>query len=88
MEGARSVEGLTWKKSSKSGNGGGECVELAFSSGGRVLGLVRDSKSPERGHIAVTPAMLGALLTDVKNGRLNMPTHLDAVLNDRLISDG
>jgi Domain of unknown function (DUF397) len=37
------VTNMTWKKSSYSGNGGGECVEIANTD--RVL--VRDSKNPE-----------------------------------------
>ena len=61
---------LTWRKATKSGNGG-ECVEVGTTAGGSVAGI-RDSKSPERGHLAVTPAMLGALLDDVRRGQLDL----------------
>ncbi len=48
MEG---IEGEGWRKSSYSGNGGGNCVEVAAS--GAVL--VRDSKDPEGARLAFTP---------------------------------
>lgn len=60
---------LTWRKASKSGNGG-DCVEVG-TLGGRAAGI-RDSKSPERGHLAVTPAMFRALLEDVRRGELDL----------------
>lgn len=59
---------LTWRKSSFSDNGG-NCVEVAATPG---HAHVRDSKSPERGHLAVTAGTLGALLADVKAGRLEL----------------
>jgi hypothetical protein len=33
---------------------------------------IRDSKSPERGHLAVTPALLGAFLGAIKRGELDL----------------
>jgi hypothetical protein len=63
---------LTWRKASRSSNGGASCVEVGTTPAGQVAGI-RDSKSPERGHLAVTPGMLGALLTSVKAGRLDLP---------------
>jgi hypothetical protein len=62
---------LTWRKASKSSNGG-QCVEVGTTAAGTVAGI-RDSKSPERGHLAVTSAMLGALLASVKRGELDVP---------------
>lgn len=62
---------LTWRKATMSSNGGGGCVEVGATPNGRAAGI-RDSKSPERGHLAVTPAMLGALLASVKAGRLDL----------------
>jgi hypothetical protein len=50
--------GLIWRKASKSAVNG-DCVEVGTTAGGSVAGI-RDSKSPERGHLAVTPAMIGA----------------------------
>jgi Domain of unknown function (DUF397) len=55
---------LTWRKASKSGNGG-ECVEIGTRDG-QVAGI-RDSKSPERGHLAVTPARFAEFLASVKD---------------------
>jgi hypothetical protein len=48
MEGERA---LTWRKSSYSGNNGGQCVEVAAP--GRVL--VRDSKNPHGAMLEFTP---------------------------------
>jgi hypothetical protein len=63
---------MNWRKSSFSGNSGGNCVEVGTTPVGRAAGI-RDSKSPERGHLAVTPEALGALLGAVKAGRLDLP---------------
>jgi hypothetical protein len=63
------MEDLTWRKAIKSGNGG-ECVEIGTHDG-HAAGI-RDSKSPERGHLTITPDMLGALLASVKAGELDL----------------
>lgn len=63
--------GLTWRKTGKSGNGG-ECVEVAFNSGGRSTGMVRDSKSPERGHLTMSTETFAAFLANVKRGELDL----------------
>jgi hypothetical protein len=63
---------VTWRAASFSGANGGQCVEVGTTAGGPVAGI-RDSKSPERGHLVVTPEVLGALLGDVKAGRLDLP---------------
>jgi Domain of unknown function (DUF397) len=63
---------LTWRTASRSAANGGGCVAVGTTAAGHVAGI-RDSKSPERGHLAVTPAMLGALLAGVKRGELNLP---------------
>jgi hypothetical protein len=52
-----------WRKSSYSGNTS-ECVEVAPR--GRVVG-VRDSKDPERPHIAVGVAAWDAMVSDIKS---------------------
>jgi Domain of unknown function (DUF397) len=64
------MEGLIWRKASKS-SVSGDCVEVGTAA--RRAAGIRDSKSPERGHLAVTPAMLGALLEDAKAGELDLP---------------
>jgi hypothetical protein len=55
-----------WRKSSYSGGneGGSNCVEVA-SSGGQLA--VRDSKSPGRGELAVSPAEWRAFLACLKD---------------------
>ena len=63
---------VTWRKASRSDNGG-ECVEVAFGPDGRAAGLLRDSKSRERGHLAVTCEAWQAFLANVKAGRHEMP---------------
>jgi hypothetical protein len=56
------LAGLSWRKSSRSGQGGnGSCVEVAFA-GPAVA--VRDSKSPAEGALAF-PATGWAQLTGV-----------------------
>jgi hypothetical protein len=63
---------LTWRKASRSAGNGGACVEVGTTAAGRAAGI-RDSKSPEHGHLAVTPETLGALLASVKRGELELP---------------
>lgn len=55
-----------WRKSSHSGNGGNTCVELAALGDGTG---VRDSVSPQTGHLTLTPGELAALVRDIKAGR-------------------
>ncbi|OPC81012.1 DUF397 domain-containing protein [Embleya scabrispora] len=49
-----------WRKSSYSSNNGGNCVEVATAL---ATIPVRDSKTPNLGHITITPASWSALLT-------------------------
>ncbi|MEW2353601.1 DUF397 domain-containing protein [Spirillospora sp. NPDC029432] len=51
----------TWRKASRSGENGGNCVELAGACG--VVG-VRDSKDPEGPVLLVTPAVLRAAVRE------------------------
>lgn len=53
----------TWRKSSRSTNQGGECVEVAALSD--VIG-VRDSKDPDAGHLALAPDRFAALVRRIK----------------------
>jgi len=62
--------GLIWRKASASAAQNG-CVEVGTTSAGHAAGI-RDSKRPEAGHLAVTPASLAALLEDVRAGRLDL----------------
>lgn len=54
---------LTWRKSSYSGNNGGQCVELAA----RGVVLVRDSKNPHGPVLEITPQTWREFVTDLKN---------------------
>jgi hypothetical protein len=58
---------LTWRKASKSGNGG-ECVEVGTTVDGHVAGI-RDSKRPDHGHLAVTQAAFAVFLASIKDPR-------------------
>jgi Domain of unknown function (DUF397) len=56
---------MNWRKSSHSGNGGGECVETASNSG---TVLVRDTTDRDGGSLAFSAAAWGAFMADVKLG--------------------
>lgn len=61
---------FVWRKSSRSGGGGGSnCVEVAGNLPGVVA--VRDSKDPHGGHLAVDPTAFAAFGRAVKAGRLD-----------------
>lgn len=48
------MSGAAWRKSSYSGNNGGECVEVAQTMNGTVA--IRDSKDPEGAALTLTAA--------------------------------
>ncbi|GAA2101667.1 DUF397 domain-containing protein [Actinomadura alba] len=54
-----------WRKSSHSGSGEGECVEVARAD---RLVAVRDSKNPNGPMLTVTPTEWHTLLTSIKHG--------------------
>jgi hypothetical protein len=56
------TDGVRWRKSSRSGGTGGNCVELAHT-----LNAVRDSKNPSG---LILRADAGRLVQAVKDGRL------------------
>lgn len=56
-----------WRKSTRSGNNGGACVEVAALPAD-VIG-VRDSKDPDGGHHAFDPAVWAAFTAHVKAGQ-------------------
>ncbi|MEV5409451.1 DUF397 domain-containing protein [Thermopolyspora sp. NPDC052614] len=58
-----------WKKSSHSGNNGGECVEVATNIPGLVA--VRDSKNPAGPTLLYTPTSWRSFLRAVKGGALH-----------------
>jgi hypothetical protein len=55
-----------WQKSSYSGNGGGNCVEVARNIPHLVA--VRDSKDPHGPALALTPAMWRGFIASVTAG--------------------
>ena len=55
---------LMWRKSTRSREH--ECVEAAFLPEST---LVRDSKNPEAGHVAVSAGQWRSFLAGVKSGR-------------------
>ena len=61
---------LQWRKSSYSGNQGGQCVEVAeLADGGRA---VRDSKNPEGAKLVFTVGEWAAFLDGAKNGEFDL----------------
>lgn len=58
---------ITWRKSSRSDETGGQCVELAALP--HAIGI-RDSKAPDAGHLALTPRAFADLLTHAKQDEL------------------
>jgi hypothetical protein len=57
---------MGWRKSSYSGNGGGNCVEVGGHAG-HVL--VRDTRSRERGHVVLTAGQWRAFVAGLKADR-------------------
>ncbi|MGN9777470.1 DUF397 domain-containing protein [Micromonospora sp. H33] len=57
------LTGAQWRKSTKSGNNGGACVEVADNLPG-VVG-VRDSKDPTGSALTFSPAAWRAFVTQV-----------------------
>lgn len=60
---------LRWRKSSYSGNQGGNCVEVADLPDGGMA--VRDSKDPEGSTLVFTPAEWAAFTAGVKDGEFD-----------------
>ncbi|MGW4637810.1 DUF397 domain-containing protein [Sphaerisporangium sp. NPDC004334] len=62
-----SLSEAMWKKSSRSGNSGGNCVEVAIGLPG-IIG-VRDSKNADGPALIFSPGEWSAFLDGVKKGR-------------------
>jgi hypothetical protein len=62
------LTGAAWRKSSYSG-AGNDCVELVVATIGAA---VRDSKSPNAGHIEFAGAGWDSFMGDLKAGRLGV----------------
>lgn len=63
------ISGLVWRKSSHSGGGGGQCVEVADLPGGGVA--VRDSKDPDGPMLIFTLAEWRAFIGGAKDGEFD-----------------
>ncbi|MQY08519.1 DUF397 domain-containing protein [Actinomadura macrotermitis] len=65
------IVGAHWRKSSRSGGEGTNCVEAAA----RVTGpgvAARDSKDPDGPVLAFTPSGWASLLSEIKRGALDL----------------
>ncbi|MFF5264416.1 DUF397 domain-containing protein [Actinomadura viridis] len=62
---APDVGRVVWRKSSYSQPTQSDCVEVARAG---FLNMVRDSKAPESGHLALAPDAWGALPSQIKRG--------------------
>jgi Domain of unknown function (DUF397) len=60
---------LRWSKSSYSGNGGGNCVEVASLPG---IVAVRDSKDPDGPRLAVTAGAWSEFVAAIKDGEFTL----------------
>lgn len=60
------LAGAAWRKSTRSGGSGGDCVEVAANLPGVVA--VRDSKDPAGPVLAVSPPAFRAFAEGVKAG--------------------
>jgi hypothetical protein len=60
---------VVWRKSSRSGSSGGECVEVARVG---VVNAVRDSKDPEGAVLAVEGRVMAGLLAEIKRGAYDL----------------
>jgi hypothetical protein len=60
----------TWRKSTHSGNNGGNCVEIARNLPGIIA--VRDSKDPEGPALTFAPAEWNAFVASAQNGEFNL----------------
>lgn len=67
MESNRNLAGARWRKSSYSGDNGGECIEVADLA---AHVAVRDSKNPEGPAFLTAPAAFTAFVRAAAEGRI------------------
>ncbi|GIH69885.1 MULTISPECIES: DUF397 domain-containing protein [Sphaerimonospora] len=63
------LTGAQWRKSSRSGSNGGQCVEVAANLPGVVA--VRDSKNPDGPKLLFTPGEWRAFINGIKDGQFD-----------------
>ncbi|TDC43104.1 DUF397 domain-containing protein [Micromonospora sp. KC213] len=61
------LTGARWRKSTKSGNNGGDCVEVADNLAGTVL--VRDTKDRDGGTLVFSPEAWRGFVAFAKTSR-------------------
>jgi len=66
----RNIKDAVWRKSSYSGDNGGNCVEVAGNLPGAVA--VRDSKDPSGPVLTFTPAEWHAFVAGVRDGEFDL----------------
>ncbi|MGS2641919.1 DUF397 domain-containing protein [Streptosporangium sp. LJ11] len=66
------LSGAVWRKSSRSGDSGGQCVEVASNLSGVVA--VRDSKNPGGPKLLFAPAEWKSFIGGVKTGEFDTLT--------------
>lgn len=59
----------TWRKATKSGSNGGNCLEVAPLSGGRVG--IRDTEAPDNPPFVVHSAVWAAFIEGAKQGEFD-----------------
>jgi Domain of unknown function (DUF397) len=65
------LTGAEWRKSTRSGNGGSDCVEVAKNLPD-VVG-VRDSKDPSGPVLVFAPPAWASFVAGVKDGEFDLP---------------
>jgi hypothetical protein len=68
---ASSLAGIRWRKSARSGPTGGNCVEVAFLTGGDVA--LRNSRQPDGPALIFTMAEWDAFLGGARDGEFGSP---------------
>ncbi|MEU0482332.1 DUF397 domain-containing protein [Streptosporangium sp. NPDC006013] len=63
------LRAANWRKSSRSSDNGGQCVEVAANLPGVVA--VRDSKDPNGPNLLFTPAEWGTFVHGIKTGEFD-----------------
>jgi hypothetical protein len=61
---------LSWRKASRSGNGGGSCVEVGTGLPGKVA--IRDSKDREGPKLAVSNQTWTEFVQGIKHGEFDL----------------
>ncbi|HMG63806.1 MAG TPA: DUF397 domain-containing protein [Streptosporangiaceae bacterium] len=68
---ASSLAGVRWSKSARSGPTGGNCVEVAFLTGGDVA--LRNSRQPDGPALVFTAAEWDAFIGGARDGEFGSP---------------